>query len=135
MTTIQVRPGVGGEEALAWAGMLLEMYACWAGRNGVEIVMRAPGVIVLVGVHPDLAREVGVHRLVRVSPFDPEKRRHTSFASVSVSFSSDNTQLRSYTLDPYESVKDYRTGREGKPAEVLEGDLSFLDPPAPEPAP
>ena len=91
---LSVHPGAGGTESCDWAQMLLRMYMRWCERNGyaTETVEFLPGdeagiksVTVLVKgewaygyLHP----ESGVHRLVRISPFDANKRRHTSFASV-----------------------------------------------------
>lgn len=92
-----IHAGAGGTESQDWAEMLLRMYARFADRNGfeMELVERVEGdeagiksaTFVLSGDHPYgyLKAESGVHRLVRISPFDANKRRHTSFASVFVS--------------------------------------------------
>lgn len=91
-----IHPGAGGTEAQDWAEMLLRMYLRWADRKGfkVEIVDYQPGEEagikgVTFTVEGDYAYgylrgESGVHRLVRISPFDASRRRHTSFASVFV---------------------------------------------------
>jgi peptide chain release factor 2 len=93
---LSVNAGAGGTEACDWAGMLLRMYQMWAeGRKMSFDVLsvvagEAAGVSsATVRVQGPLAygylrAEVGVHRLVRISPFDSSKRRHTSFASVDV---------------------------------------------------
>jgi len=93
---ITVHPGAGGTESQDWAEMLLRMYLRWAERRGysTEIVDLLPGdeagiKSATVEVHGlnaygYLKSEAGVHRLVRISPFDANKRRHTSFASVFV---------------------------------------------------
>ncbi|MEZ0360950.1 MAG: peptide chain release factor 2 [Hydrogenobacter sp.] len=93
---LTIQAGAGGTEACDWASMLLRMYRRWAERHGYEIEV--------IDVNPDdvagiksatllikgpyaygyLKGESGVHRLVRISPFDANARRHTSFASVSV---------------------------------------------------
>jgi peptide chain release factor 2 len=93
---LQVQAGAGGTEACDWAAMLLRMYARWAERNGFEVaeVDRQPNIeagirSALVEVRGPYAygylkSETGVHRLVRISPFDAQKRRQTTFASVDV---------------------------------------------------
>lgn len=91
-----INAGAGGTEACDWAEMLLRMYRRWADRKGFrnEVVDFTPGegagfrsaVVTVEGLYAYgyLKAEIGVHRLVRISPFDANKRRHTSFASVFV---------------------------------------------------
>ena len=91
-----LHPGAGGTESQDWAEMLLRMYLRWAERHGfeTEILDRLEGeeagiksvTLALRGpyAYGYLRGENGVHRLVRISPFDAAKRRHTSFASVYV---------------------------------------------------
>ncbi len=90
---LTVHSGAGGTEACDWASMLYRMYTRWAERRGfsVEVVdlVEAEGGIKSVTVQIDgnfafgyLKGESGIHRLVRISPFDAAARRHTSFASV-----------------------------------------------------
>ncbi|HXK62242.1 MAG TPA: peptide chain release factor 2, partial [Acidobacteriota bacterium] len=93
---VTIHPGAGGTESQDWAEMLLRMYLRWAERNGyrTEITDYQPGeeaglksVTFLVEgqyAYGYLSAEIGVHRLVRISPFDSNARRHTSFASVFV---------------------------------------------------
>lgn len=93
---ITIHPGAGGTESQDWAEMLLRMYLRWAERHGwkSEITDRLEGegagiksaTVEITGenVYGQLQSEVGVHRLVRISPFDANARRHTSFASVFV---------------------------------------------------
>jgi peptide chain release factor 2 len=93
---LQINAGAGGTEACDWADMLLRMYRRWADEHGYknEVVDFTEGdgagfrsVVVMVGgeyAYGYLKAEIGVHRLVRISPFDANKRRHTSFASVFV---------------------------------------------------
>lgn len=93
---VSINAGAGGTEAQDWAEMLLRMYLRWAERRGfsAEIVEILAGeeagvknVTFLVKggyAYGNLKAEAGVHRLVRISPFDANKRRHTSFASVFV---------------------------------------------------
>ena len=91
-----IHPGAGGTESQDWAEMLLRMYMRWADRRGFkrEIMDYQPGeeaglksaTVMVTGEYAYglLAAEAGVHRLVRISPFDQAARRHTSFASLYV---------------------------------------------------
>ena len=93
-TYIEVHAGAGGTESQDWAQMLLRMYVRYGERNGfkVEVQSETPGeeagikaATILVrgeNAHGWLKTESGVHRLVRISPFDSQARRHTSFSSV-----------------------------------------------------
>ncbi len=93
---LTVQAGAGGTEACDWAQMLLRMYRRWAERKGyeVEVVDVTPddvagiksATVLIKGpyAYGYLKGEQGVHRLVRISPFDSNARRHTSFAAVSV---------------------------------------------------
>ena len=94
---VTIHPGAGGTESQDWAEMLLRMYLRWAERQGFQTVLYdyQPGeeagiksaTFAVNGEYAFglLTSEIGVHRLVRISPFDQAKRRHTSFASVYVS--------------------------------------------------
>jgi peptide chain release factor 2 len=94
---VTIHPGAGGTESQDWADMLLRMYLRWAERQGFQTVLYdyQPGeeaglksaTFAVNGEYAFglLTSEIGVHRLVRISPFDQAKRRHTSFASVFVS--------------------------------------------------
>jgi peptide chain release factor 2 len=100
---LTVHPGAGGTESQDWAEMLTRMYVRWAeGKGyGVSVLDMVPGEeagiksssLEIKGEHAYgfLKAERGVHRLVRISPFDAQSRRHTSFASVFVSPSIDDT--------------------------------------------
>ncbi len=91
-----IKPGAGGTESQDWASILLRMYLRWAERRGfgAEVLDETPGeeagiksaTVQFTGenAYGLLAGETGVHRLVRISPFDQAARRHTSFASVFV---------------------------------------------------
>jgi len=93
---LTIKPGAGGTESQDWAEMLLRMYLRWAERRGLgaSVVDSSPGeeagiksATVLVegaNAYGLLTGESGIHRLVRISPFDQAARRHTSFASVFV---------------------------------------------------
>lgn len=94
---VTIHPGAGGTESQDWADMLLRMYLRWGERHGFETVLNdyQPGEEAGIKsatfsvngqyAYGLLTSEIGVHRLVRISPFDQAKRRHTSFASVFVS--------------------------------------------------
>ncbi|HEX3160519.1 MAG TPA: peptide chain release factor 2 [Gemmatimonadaceae bacterium] len=93
---VEISAGAGGTEAQDWASMLMRMYTRWAERRGfdVEVLDLSEGeeagikgaVLEITGLYAYgfLKAETGVHRLVRISPFDAQSRRHTSFASVFV---------------------------------------------------
>ncbi|MDI6781860.1 MAG: peptide chain release factor 2 [bacterium] len=93
---LSIHPGAGGTESCDWASMLLRMYLRWMENKGYQanIVEFLPGdeagvksvTIEVIGkyAYGYLKAEKGIHRLVRISPFDANKRRHTSFASVFV---------------------------------------------------
>jgi peptide chain release factor 2 len=95
-TYLTIHPGAGGTESQDWAEMLLRMYVRWGERHGykVEFLDFQPGdeagvksvTLYLAGENAFgyLRSEKGVHRLVRISPFDASGRRHTSFASVDI---------------------------------------------------
>ena len=93
---VEIHPGAGGTESQDWADILLRMYLRWAERRGfkAQIVDLLPGeeagiksaTFIISGeyAYGYMRAEVGVHRLVRISPYDANKRRHTSFTSVAV---------------------------------------------------
>lgn len=93
---VTIHPGAGGTESQDWAQMLMRMYTRWSERRGYKVVVLdlLPGEeagikSVSMEIQGDAAygylkAEKGVHRLVRISPFDAQARRHTSFASVFV---------------------------------------------------
>ena len=93
---VTIHPGAGGTESQDWAEMLMRLYLKWAERRGFnrEIIDQQPGdeagiksvTITISGEYAYglLLAEAGVHRLVRISPFDQAARRHTSFASLFV---------------------------------------------------
>ena len=93
---LEIHPGAGGTESCDWANMLYRMYARWCEKHnykyeiideqkGEEAGIKSVSMIIYgINVFGYLKNEKGVHRLVRISPFDSNKRRHTSFASVDV---------------------------------------------------
>ncbi len=93
---LQIAPGAGGVDACDWAGLLLRMYMRWAEAKGfeveeIELTEEPEGGIRSAQIHVKgpfafghLKAETGVHRLIRISPFDSQARRQTAFASVDV---------------------------------------------------
>ena len=121
---VTVHPGAGGTESQDWAEMLLRMYLRWAEQQGFKTEMNdyqdgeeagiKSATFTIIGEYAfgQLAGESGVHRLVRISPFDQAKRRHTSFASVYVSPEIDETihvDIKSEDL----RIDTYRSGGKG----------------------
>ena len=121
---VTVHPGAGGTESQDWAEMLLRMYLRWAERNGYKTEINdyqdgeeagiKSATFTVIGEYAfgQLSGEIGVHRLVRISPFDQAKRRHTSFASVFVSPEIDDSIH--IEIKPEElRVDTYRSGGKG----------------------
>jgi peptide chain release factor 2 len=121
---ININPGAGGTESQDWADMLLRMYMRWAEERGyeTELLHQQPGEeagikSATLNVKGDYAygrlkSETGVHRLVRISPFDADSRRHTSFASVFVYPEVDDSI--SVDLDEGEiELQTFRSGGKG----------------------
>ena len=121
---VDIHSGAGGTEAADWAEMLMRMYLRWLERQGFEgrIMDLQPGdeagirgaTIEVKGAYAYgyLKAEAGVHRLVRISPFDSNKRRHTSFASVFVYPEVDeipNVELKEEDLE----IDTFRSGGAG----------------------
>ena len=119
-----IHPGAGGTESQDWAEMLMRMYLRWAERQGFEAVLNdvQPGeeagiksaTMTVNGenAYGLLNGEIGVHRLVRISPFDQAKRRHTSFASVFVSPEIDESI--EININPEDlRIDTYRSGGRG----------------------
>lgn len=121
---LQITAGAGGTESCDWAAMLLRMYAMWAEKNGFKLkeLNYQEGDVagiktVTIEVEGDFAfgylkGENGVHRLVRISPFDSNAKRHTSFASVYVYPLVDDTI--DIALNPADiSFETFRSGGKG----------------------
>jgi len=120
---MSIHPGAGGTESQDWAEMLMRMYARWAERNGytVEVADLLPGeeagiksaTLIMHGhnAYGYLKNEKGVHRLVRISPFDASARRHTSFASVDVVPEMDEEDVEIDMADL--KIDTYRSGGAG----------------------
>jgi peptide chain release factor 2 len=121
---VTVHPGAGGTESQDWAEMLLRMYLRWAEQQGFKTEMNdyqdgeeagiksATFTIMGENAFGLLAGESGVHRLVRISPFDSAKRRHTSFASVYVSPEIDETLHVDLKMEDLR-IDTYRSGGKG----------------------
>ncbi len=121
---VSINAGAGGTESCDWVSMLFRMYQLWADKNGYNTAIYdfLPGEEagiknVTFGVEGELAygylkSERGVHRLVRISPFDANRRRHTSFASVDVIAEvDDNIEIGISTSDI--RIDTYRAGGAG----------------------
>lgn len=120
---VEIGAGAGGTEACDWAQMLFRMYARWAERHGYgfDILSESPGDVtgyrgitfIVKGAfaYGRLRSEHGVHRLVRISPFDASGRRHTSFAIVDVMPEVAESEV---DIDPAElRIETYRAGGAG----------------------
>jgi peptide chain release factor 2 len=104
--------GAGGTESQDWAEMLLRMYLRWAEREHLEVeldevlpgeeagIKSATFIVTGTNAYGLLSTEHGVHRLVRISPFDAQKRRHTSFASLDVIPLLEETDEEDVEIDP-----------------------------------
>src|SRR5260370_41823175 len=100
---VAIHPGAGGPESQDWADILLRMYLRWAERQGFPVEMNEYQPAEEAGIKSAtfsvqgdyayglLTSEIGVHRLVRISPFDQQSPRHTSFASVFFSPETDDS--------------------------------------------
>jgi len=121
---VTIHPGAGGTESQDWAEMLLRMYLRWAERQGFQADLNEyqageeaglkSATFTVTGdyAYGLLTSEIGVHRLVRISPFDQAKRRHTSFASVFVSPEIDESIQVDIKLEDIR-VDTYRSGGKG----------------------
>ena len=121
---VTVHPGAGGTESQDWAEMLMRMYLRWAEQQGFKTEMNdyqdgeeagiKSATFTITGEYAfgQLAGETGVHRLVRISPFDQAKRRHTSFASVFVSPEIDDSIEIDIKPDEIR-IDTYRSGGKG----------------------
>jgi len=121
---LTVHPGAGGTESQDWADMLLRMYIRWAERQGFKTEVNdyqdgeeaglKSATITVSGefAFGQLSGETGIHRLVRISPFDQAKRRHTSFASVFVSPEIDDSIEIDIKPDDLR-IDTYRSGGKG----------------------
>ena len=121
---VTVHPGAGGTESQDWAEMLMLMYLRWAEQQGFKTeindyqdgeeagIKSATFTILGENAFGQLAGESGVHRLVRISPFDQAKRRHTSFASVYVSPEIDDTIQVDLKVEDLR-IDTYRSGGKG----------------------
>lgn len=121
---LTIHSGAGGTEAQDWADMLLRMYLRWGEQNGYQMsivdMLEGDGAgiksatVEVIGefAYGYLKAENGVHRLVRISPFDANKRRHTSFASVFVIPEIDDTI--EIEINPADlKIDTYRSGGKG----------------------
>ena len=122
---LEIHPGAGGTEAQDWADMLYRMYVLYAENHKfkMQLISYEPGeeaglksvTIKIAGKHAYglLKSEKGIHRLVRISPFDANKRRHTSFASVNVIPEFLDNSINIEINDADLKVDTYRSGGAG----------------------
>ncbi|MAL86689.1 MAG: peptide chain release factor 2 [Opitutae bacterium] len=122
---LSIHAGAGGTESCDWADMLMRMYMRWAERRGFKVVLQdlQPGEeagvskcsIRIEGLHAYgyAKAERGVHRLVRISPFDSNKRRHTSFCSVDVIAEIEDDDLDMEIPDDDLRIDTYRASGKG----------------------
>ena len=121
---VTIHPGAGGTESQDWAEMLLRMYLRWAERQGFSTEVNEYQPAEEAGIKSAtftvngdyayglLTSEIGVHRLVRISPFDQQSRRHTSFASVFVSPEIDDSIQIDIKVEDIR-IDTYRSGGKG----------------------
>ena len=126
---IEINAGAGGTEAQDWAGMLLRLYTRWASAHGysLDVLEESNGeeagikstTLQIKGENAFgwLKTETGVHRLVRISPYDSQSRRHTSFASVWVSPVVDDS-IEVDILDKDLRIDTYRSSGDARPTYV-----------------
>ncbi|ONI04287.1 hypothetical protein PRUPE_6G313600 [Prunus persica] len=122
---IEVQSGAGGTESNDWAAMVMQMYKVWAQQRGykISVVDEMPGEIAgikraTIKVDGEYAfgyakAEVGVHRLVRISPFDSSKRRHTSFAAVAVTPINEDASAHVQINESDLRIERFRSGGPG----------------------
>jgi len=140
-----IHPGAGGTESQDWAEMLFRMYNRWCETRGFSVKLLdylagdeaglKSATLEIEGefAYGNLRSESGVHRLVRISPFDANSRRHTSFVSVYIFPEVDDekiewgSQIRSYVFHPYNMVKDHRTNKETSNIQaVMDGGIDIF---------
>jgi peptide chain release factor 2 len=121
-----VQAGAGGTESMDWADMLLRMYTRWAEQESFKVevdevhygdeagIKSATFTVHGPNAYGLLSAERGVHRLVRISPFDAQKRRHTSFASLDVIPALDESEAEEFEIDEQDLRIDvYRSSGPG----------------------
>lgn len=122
---LEIHPGAGGTESCDWANMLFRMYTRWCDKKNYkyEVVDKEPGeeaglkslsmIIYGTNTYGYLKSEKGVHRLIRISPFDSNSRRHTSFASIDITPLFDNDKIDVVIKDEDLRIDVYRSGGNG----------------------
>lgn len=139
MINIELFPGAGGQESTDFKNILIKMYSNFLKHKNIKFHIFEPEYnkrITIIecedsNVFKLLYNESGIHRLVRISPFDEQKRRYSSFVSVQV-YNTENkleekdNPVRSYILDPYKAVTALGSELTDKVEDVLNGKLELL---------
>ena len=122
---LEIHPGAGGTESCDWASMLYRMYTRWCEKKGFkyEVVDKEAGeeagikslsmIIHGINAYGYLKSEKGVHRLIRISPFDSNSRRHTSFASIDITPLFQDNEINIDIKDEDLRIDVYRSGGNG----------------------
>jgi protein subunit release factor B len=133
MITIKIKPSNQGVETEDTAKILANMYLQWTKNKNVFISEsyndKEYKIITSIRDINILSNEIGVHRIVRVSPFDEKSRRHTSFVLVSLNNEEYDTRskVRNYVFDPYTLVRNFRDERETEDIySFINGDIESL---------
>jgi len=116
VVTISVLAGAGGDDAKDWAKMLLKMYSRYAERKNWQWQLINENTLEIKGnnIYQQLKEEAGVHRLVRISPFDAKKLRHTSFALVEVLPALPDIEVKNFQIPEKDlKIEFYRAGGPG----------------------
>ncbi len=135
---LNINPGAGGTESQDWAEMLLRMYMRWGENNGYEVTLLGMQEGDVAGLKSATVRfegayaygflksETGVHRLVRISPFDASGRRHTSFASVFVYPEIDDSIQVDVNPDDVEMQRFHSGGKGGQNVNKVETGVRLI---------
>lgn len=137
VTNIKIASGAGGLESVSTMTIIANMYAEFLLKEKVKFAFSQNGNEILISaknlsedVKDILVKECGIHRVVRISPYDIQKRRHTSFTMVSINnLSVPDSHVRTYMFHPFEIIRshkeDVRYSAEDM-KKIISGDLRLL---------